>query len=93
MIQIEERDDITPLCPHCSEPLRTLCCRSLSGLLGRRYVYFCAVQAEHQPQGSWCVPPEGLLDGLAVRGASPASHREWRCARLAGANPFSTTVH
>ena len=43
MIQIEERDDITPLCPHCSEPLRTLCCRSLSGLLGRRYVCFCAL--------------------------------------------------
>ena len=41
MIQLEERDDVTPLCPHCSDPLRTIRFRSLSGFLGRRYVYFC----------------------------------------------------
>ena len=43
MIRSEQRDDITPWCPHCSESLHTIQYRSLSGLLGRRYVYFCAV--------------------------------------------------
>ena len=42
MIQIEERDDITPICPHCDESLRKVQVRSLSGMLGKRYVYFCA---------------------------------------------------
>lgn len=42
MIRSEERDDVTPLCPHCSEPLRAVMYRSLSGFLGKRYVYFCA---------------------------------------------------
>ena len=42
MIEIEERNDVTPLCPHCAEPVRLIHYRSLSGFLGRRYVYFCA---------------------------------------------------
>ena len=42
MIEIEERDDVTPVCPHCDEPVRKMQCRRLSGLFGRRYVYFCA---------------------------------------------------
>ncbi len=41
MIEIEERDDITPLCPHCNAPLRNIQYQRLSGYLGRRYVYFC----------------------------------------------------
>ena len=42
MIKLKEKDDVTPLCPHCSEPLDELWFRELKGLLGRRYVYFCA---------------------------------------------------
>ena len=42
MIQIEERNDVTPVCPHCNEPLRAIQYRSLSGFFGKRYVYFCA---------------------------------------------------
>ena len=42
MIQSEERNDVTPLCPHCAEPVRTIHYRAMSGFLGRRYVYFCA---------------------------------------------------
>ena len=42
MIEIEERDDVTPLCPHCAEPARTIHYRALRGILGRRYLYFCA---------------------------------------------------
>ena len=42
MIKLKEKDDVTPLCPHCSEPLDELWFRELKGLLGRHYVYFCA---------------------------------------------------
>ena len=42
MIQSEERNDVTPLCPHCNERLRTVQYRALSGFFGKRYVYFCA---------------------------------------------------
>ena len=41
MIRSEERDDVTPLCPHCTESVRTIGYRRVSGFLGRRYVYFC----------------------------------------------------
>ena len=43
MIQIEERHDVTPLCPHCAEPVRSIHYRQLEGFLGRRYMDFCAV--------------------------------------------------
>ena len=42
MIATEERNDVTPLCPHCAEPVGTVHYRQLEGFLGRRYVYFCA---------------------------------------------------
>lgn len=41
MIELEERNDVTPLCPHCAEPLGTVHYRALRAFLGRRYVYFC----------------------------------------------------
>ena len=43
MIQIEERNDVTPLCPHCAKPVRSVHYHQLEGFLGRRYMYFCAV--------------------------------------------------
>lgn len=42
MMQAEERNDITPLCPHCEHPV-SIYFRSLTGVLGKRYVYFCAL--------------------------------------------------
>jgi uncharacterized protein with PIN domain len=42
MTELKEKDDVTPLCPHCSEPLDELWFRELKSYLGRRYVYFCA---------------------------------------------------
>jgi uncharacterized protein with PIN domain len=42
MIEIVTRDDIRPVCPHCSTELRSICCQQLSGMLGKRYVYFCS---------------------------------------------------
>ena len=41
MIELKEKSDVTPLCPHCSEPIDEVWFRELKGFLGRRYVYFC----------------------------------------------------
>ena len=41
MIQLEERSDVEPICPHCSTPLSTIWMRAIRSMLGRRYVYFC----------------------------------------------------
>ena len=41
MITMQEKPDVVPLCPHCSEPVEELWFRELKGVLGRRYVYFC----------------------------------------------------
>ncbi|MFO7733025.1 MAG: hypothetical protein R6X21_05175 [Candidatus Aminicenantes bacterium] len=41
MIPVEERNDITPVCPHCQAQLTSIQCRQLSGTFGKRYVYFC----------------------------------------------------
>ena len=41
MIHLEHREDVAPVCPHCEAELRTLLFRELTGMLGRRYVYFC----------------------------------------------------
>ena len=45
-IEAEERRDITPLCPHCTEPLGKVHYRRLKGILGRRYIYFCSACAK-----------------------------------------------
>ncbi|MCY3592612.1 MAG: hypothetical protein OXH32_13375 [Acidobacteria bacterium] len=42
MIRAEERNDITPLCPHCEHPV-SVYFREISGILGKRYLYFCAL--------------------------------------------------
>jgi uncharacterized protein with PIN domain len=41
MIEIREREDVTPVCPHCEAEIREMGCRDLRSQLGRRYVYFC----------------------------------------------------
>ena len=43
MLNLEQRDDIDPICPYCQEPIRSLAFRELSSVLGRRYVYFCSL--------------------------------------------------
>lgn len=42
MIELKEKKDAIPLCPHCSEPIAEVWFRELKGFLGRRYVYFCS---------------------------------------------------
>lgn len=41
MLQAVERTDVRPICPHCTTTLREILYQRLSGVLGRRYVYFC----------------------------------------------------
>ena len=42
MIELREKDDVVPLCPHCAEPLGEVWFREVRGFLGKRYVYFCS---------------------------------------------------
>jgi hypothetical protein len=42
MIELKEKDDVVPLCPHCGETVDEVWFRQLRGMLGKRYVYFCA---------------------------------------------------
>ena len=42
MIELKEKNDAQPVCPHCSERLAELWFRELRGFFGKRYVYFCA---------------------------------------------------
>jgi len=42
MIEAKQNDAVTPVCPHCTEPLAEIWYRDLKGFLGRRYVYFCS---------------------------------------------------
>jgi len=41
MIEIEERNDVMPICPHCSEVLNAIWLRQIRSWLGRRFIYFC----------------------------------------------------
>jgi hypothetical protein len=41
MIEIQKRDDVQPLCPHCSTALRAVWFQQLAGVFGKRFLYFC----------------------------------------------------
>lgn len=40
-MECEERNDVSPICPHCDERLTKVWFRTLRGQFGKRYVYFC----------------------------------------------------
>jgi len=42
MLEMKEKNDVSPLCPHCSQTLEELWFKELRAKLGRRYVYFCS---------------------------------------------------
>lgn len=42
MIETAKREDVYPLCPHCSTEVRSVWFRLLAGTFGRRYIYFCS---------------------------------------------------
>jgi hypothetical protein len=41
MIGLQEKNDVAPICPHCSTPLEEVWMQVLRGFLGKRYIYFC----------------------------------------------------
>jgi len=41
MVKLKESTNITPLCPHCEAPQKTINYQPIPAFLGRRYVYFC----------------------------------------------------
>jgi len=41
MIDIQERNDVRPVCPHCEYALETVWFQTLRGLMGKRHIYFC----------------------------------------------------
>ena len=43
MITARRNDDVTPVCPYCSQPVKDVSYRELSGTFGKRYVYFCSL--------------------------------------------------
>jgi hypothetical protein len=41
MIGLTRRDDVVPLCPHCAADIVEVWYKELSGMLGKRFLYFC----------------------------------------------------
>ena len=41
-MELQRKEDIDPICPHCQQPLKTAWYTGLRGAFGRRYVYFCS---------------------------------------------------
>ncbi len=41
MINLIEKTDVAPICPHCGATLTSIHCRRISSVFGKRYVYFC----------------------------------------------------
>ncbi len=41
MIECIQKEDLSPICPHCSGPIKEVWCREVSSFLGKRYMYFC----------------------------------------------------
>jgi len=41
MIELTEKIDINPICPHCNTEITALWFKGIRGFFGRRYLYFC----------------------------------------------------
>ena len=41
MIELKEKNDVTPECPQCNQTISEIWFRELKSLFGKRYVYFC----------------------------------------------------
>jgi len=56
-IWAEQKDSISPICPHCDEEIHTIYYRVTTGFFGKRYLYFCSscsvVLGMSQRKGFW----------------------------------------
>ncbi len=41
MFPSEQREDVNPICPHCSKELTKVWFREVETFFGKRYIYFC----------------------------------------------------
>jgi len=41
MVNCIEKEDVTPVCPHCGKTLPEIWARRVQSILGKRYIYFC----------------------------------------------------
>jgi hypothetical protein len=41
-MQLEQKESVDPICPHCGQGLKTIWYKELHGTFGKRYVYFCS---------------------------------------------------
>lgn len=41
MLELIQKEDVSPICPHCEASLSELWFRTLKSMLGKRFVYFC----------------------------------------------------
>jgi hypothetical protein len=42
VIQLEEKEEIAPLCPHCETEIRRVWFQKIPGVAGKRYLYYCS---------------------------------------------------
>ena len=43
MIELKQRNDVLPVCPHCQASMTEVHFQELRGFMGRRYIYFCGL--------------------------------------------------
>jgi len=43
MIELKEKEDQIPVCPHCGQMLNEMWYREMKSTWGKRYVYFCSM--------------------------------------------------
>jgi len=41
VIELERKDDVDPVCPHCSKSLKRVWFHRIRSVLGKQQVYFC----------------------------------------------------
>jgi len=41
MMETEERNNVAPVCPHCSREMGVVCYRKMRSFFGKCYIYFC----------------------------------------------------
>lgn len=41
MITSEEKNDVSPICPHCKAEVKKVWYQQIESFLGKRYLYFC----------------------------------------------------
>lgn len=57
MINIVEKNNVSPVCPHCKANLTDIFTQQIYGIFGKRYIYFCpnckAVLGVSHRKGFW----------------------------------------